>query len=96
LDTSAVPVVGVHVPVDVEHAQQVGGSVGVAAGQPAQQLITTVLGGQLAHPPPHGLDLQGTVQADQPAQVGRVDPAQPLDARLADQRRERQRQQQRP
>lgn len=87
-------VVGADVSVDVEDPDRVGVSV---AGPRARSAAGRTGSRRPAAPAVCArFDLRRAVQADQPAKIGLVDPGQALGAGLSDQRREHQREQQRP
>lgn len=75
-------------PVDVENPDRVGVRVDVVAGQAGEQLVGFALGGQRTDPAAQCLGSGARSRPIDPAQVGRVDPAQALGAGLADGHRE--------
>ena len=78
-------VIGPHVAVGVEDPCRRLVSVHVTAGQRCEEVPRAALGGEARHPSAHGGDLRGTVQAEEAAQVGGVDPGQSLGPGLAHQ-----------
>ncbi len=70
-------VVGPDVPVEIEHPRHRRVELQMLSGERVEQLIRPALGCELADTPADRLGDGGTVQPDQPAQIGRVDPGQP-------------------
>ena len=68
----------------------------VPACQRVDQLVGPTQPGELGHPAAHRVDLRGPVEAQQPADVGRVQPGQALGAWFAQHRCEHDREHQRP